>query len=90
MMMSMRPTNDVAGPGEVFVCAACGRRSKDRNGDQKIHSGWDTSCRTWAVKCREQDLIIAPKSGIVTGLKDGTGSDDDLPAYHLVTVHAAE
>jgi hypothetical protein len=64
-------TNEVAGPGEVFVCVACGRRSKDRNGDQKIHSGWDTSCRTHAVKCREEDLVLDPNTGCVKGLKEG-------------------
>ncbi len=64
-------TNEVAGPGEVFVCSACGRRSKDRNGEQKIHSGWDTSCRTHAVKCREADLILDTKTGCVTALKEG-------------------
>ena len=69
--MVMIATNEIAGPGEVFVCAACGRRSKDRNGDQKIHSGWDTSCRTHAVKCREEDLVLDPKTGVVTGLKEG-------------------
>jgi hypothetical protein len=63
--------NEVAGPGEVFVCTACGRRSKDRYGEQKIHSGWDTSCCTNAVKCREEDLIIDPKNGTVNGLKEG-------------------
>ncbi len=68
--MAMK-TNDVAGPGEVYVCAACGRRSKDRDGNLKIHSGWDTSCRTHAVKCREEDLIINPENGTVTGLKEG-------------------
>jgi hypothetical protein len=67
----MKSTNEIAGPGEVFVCAACGRRSKDRDGDWKIHSGWDTSCRTNAVKCRVADLVIAPVSGIVTGFKEG-------------------
>ena len=63
--------NEVAGPGEVFVCVACGRRSKDRNGDQKIHSGWDTSCRTHAVKYREEDLELDPVNGAVLGLKPG-------------------
>lgn len=69
--MLMAPTNEVAGPGEVFVCAACGRRSRDRNGDHKIHSGWDTSCRTHAVKYREADLVLDPKTGVVTAVKAG-------------------
>jgi hypothetical protein len=69
-MMTMT-TNEVAGPGEVFVCSACGRRSKDRDGNQKIHSGWDTSCRTHAVKCREEDLVLDPQNGTVKALKKG-------------------
>ena len=72
MVAMVTKTNEVAGPGEVFVCPCCGRRSKDRNGDQKIHSGWDSSCRTHAVKCREADLVLDPKDGTVKGLKEGT------------------
>lgn len=62
---------DVAGPGEIYVCSRCGRRSRDRWGHFKVHSGWDESCILNAVKCRVSDIIIAPKSGIVTGYKPG-------------------
>lgn len=54
------PMNEFAGPGEVFVCSCCGRRSRDRFGHRKIHSGWDMSCVLNARKYREQDLILAP------------------------------
>lgn len=36
--------NEVAKEGFVFVCGACGKRSKDRFGFQKIDRGWDESC----------------------------------------------
>lgn len=52
--------NDVAAPGEVFVCTNCGRRSFDRLGRRKIHSGWDMSCSLRAVKYREADLVLKP------------------------------
>lgn len=63
--------NEYAGPGEVFVCACCGRRSRDRYGEMKIHSGWDTSCMTHAVKYREDDLVIDTRTGVVKGVRDG-------------------
>ena len=46
--------NEVAPEGQVFVCGACGKRSKDRYGDQAISYGWDESCMMWAVLCYEQ------------------------------------
>jgi len=67
----MNAKNKIAGPGEVFVCTACGRLSRDRDGYHKIHSGWDTSCRTHAVKYQRKDLILDPKTGVAKGLKDG-------------------
>ena len=63
--------NEIAGPGMVYVCARCGRRSKDRRGTQRIHRGWNMSCSHNAVLCKEEDLVIAPRSGIVTGMKEG-------------------
>jgi hypothetical protein len=69
--MTPMTTNEMAGPGEVFVCAHCGRRSRDRNGHHKIHSGWDRSCTINAVKYRVKDLVIAQRSGIVTGVREG-------------------
>jgi len=46
--------NKVAPESQVFVCAACGKRSKDRYGDQKIDRGWDVSCMLNAVLCYEE------------------------------------
>jgi len=60
-----------AGPREIYVCKRCGRRSHDRAGHRKLHKGWDESCTLNAVRCRVDDLVIAPKSGIVTGFKPG-------------------
>ncbi len=46
--------NKVAPEGQVFICAACGKRSKDRYGDQKIDHGWDASCMLNSVLCYEK------------------------------------
>lgn len=37
--------NNVAPEGQMYVCAACGKRSKSEYGiDDAIDSGWDESC----------------------------------------------
>lgn len=33
-----------APPGHVYVCGACGKRSRDMYGDQALDRGWDSSC----------------------------------------------
>jgi hypothetical protein len=63
--------NEFAGPGEVFVCTACGKRSKDRYGDQAITDGWDTSCMTWSVRCREEDIVLFRENGRVKSFREG-------------------
>lgn len=50
--------NEMAGPGQVFVCSCCGKRSRDRYGYQKIDKGWDESCMMHAVLCDEDSLVI--------------------------------
>jgi len=50
--------NEIAPEGKVFVCAACGKRSRDRYGDQKIDALWDESCMLNCVLLDESDLII--------------------------------
>jgi hypothetical protein len=50
----MSTENQVAPEGQVWVCAACGKRSKDRYGDQAIDRGWDVSCALNSVLCYEQ------------------------------------
>lgn len=37
-------SDDVAPEGHVFVCLACGKRSRDRYGNQPLNRGWDVSC----------------------------------------------
>ncbi len=34
----------IAPSGQVFICGACGKRSRDIYGDQAIDQGWDSSC----------------------------------------------
>ena len=51
--------NDVAPEGQVFVCSACGKRSKDRYGDQAIDHWWDESCMLHAVLCYDKQRIGA-------------------------------
>lgn len=50
--------NEVAGTGEVFVCVACGRRSKDRAGHMRLNTHWDESCETHAVRVYEKSIVL--------------------------------
>jgi len=50
--------NEVAPEGQVYVCTACGKRSKDRYGDQKIDQGWDVSCSICALLSYEKDIKL--------------------------------
>lgn len=43
----------------VFVCMACGKRSKDRYGNSPIDRGWDESCMLNSVECYTDKLVIA-------------------------------
>ena len=45
---------NTAPSGQVFVCMACGKRSKDIFGDMKIDRGWDVSCAMNCVLCYEK------------------------------------
>jgi hypothetical protein len=36
-----QPTDPIAPAGKVWICCACGKRTKDRYGDER---GWDESC----------------------------------------------
>jgi len=51
--MSSKPIQP-APPGQVWVCGACGRRSRDRGGNDSIDHGWDESCYMNAVLCYEK------------------------------------
>jgi len=46
--------NETAPEGQIFICSACGKRSKDKYGDQKIDRGWDISCMIYSVLCYEE------------------------------------
>jgi hypothetical protein len=46
------PKKDVAGPGEIFVCSACGKTSKRRTPTGR--GGWDESCMMHAILCYEK------------------------------------
>jgi hypothetical protein len=48
--------NREAGPNQVFVCGACGKRSKDLHGTKALDKGWDVSCTLNAVLCKEDTL----------------------------------
>jgi hypothetical protein len=43
--------NHEAPEGQVYVCGACGRRSRDKYGFKPIDAGWDESCAMNAVLC---------------------------------------
>lgn len=49
--------NQTAPEGQVFVCAACGKRSRDLYGLQSIDKGWDESCMLNAVLCYDKAVI---------------------------------
>lgn len=50
--------------GTIWVCAACGKQSPNRNGGPGASYGWDSSCMSNAVLCwfplrrNEQNEII--------------------------------
>jgi transposase-like protein len=50
--------NIVAPEGQVWVCAACGKQSKDKYGYQKISRGWDESCMLNSVLCYDKQRIL--------------------------------
>jgi len=58
-------SNIKAKKGEVFVCSACGKRSKDKYGDNMIDRGWDVSCMMNSVLCDEKSIKL--KKGRVVG-----------------------
>lgn len=49
-------SNQVAESGQVFVCMACGKCSRDRYGAQAIDHGWDVSCAMNARLCASESL----------------------------------
>ena len=53
--------------GKVWVCAACGKRSKDIYGDKSLNYGWDVSCAMNSSLFDEDQLEI--KDGLVVHIK---------------------
>jgi hypothetical protein len=68
--------NEIALPGTIWVCGACGRVSKDRYGYEKLHSGWDESCISNAFLCRENSLVYGD-NGLVTNAEAVKENSDD-------------
>jgi hypothetical protein len=58
--------NEVAADGLIWVCAACGKRSRDLYGDQRIDHGWDESCMLNAVLCVEESLVFGASGRVVS------------------------
>ena len=50
--------NHEAPDGQIYVCSACGKRSRDLYGRKKIDPWWDESCMLNAVLCYENKLVI--------------------------------
>jgi hypothetical protein len=70
--------NELAPAGQVWVCGACGKRSRTKYGfyddggqSSSIDYGWDESCMMNAVLCDEEDLIFG-EDGRVRALKSLT------------------
>lgn len=54
----MSSGNEVAPEGQVWVCGACGKRSKDKYGQQAITFGWDVSCMLNSFLAQEDSLVF--------------------------------
>lgn len=57
--------NDEAPAGQVFVCVACGKLSRDRYGYRKISPGWDESCMLNSEMFSEDKLVMSTDGGRV-------------------------
>lgn len=57
--MANESENSMAPEGTVWVCAACGKRSRDRYGTKPIDWNWDVSCTLNAMLCRVDSLVMA-------------------------------
>ena len=58
-------SNHVAPDGQVYVCGACGKRSRDKYGDNAIDHGWDVSCMMHAVLVHEASLCFGEGGRVV-------------------------
>lgn len=64
--------NITAPPGQVWVCEACGKRSRDRYGNNQLSGvgAWDAGCVLNAILCYESKLTI-DNDGFVTNIAEG-------------------
>lgn len=51
-------SNKIADEGNVFVCLACGKMSRDLYGNDPISRGWDESCMLNSAELTKSSLII--------------------------------
>jgi hypothetical protein len=49
--------NAVAPEGQVYLCTACGKRSRDKYGEKRISHGWDVSCMMNSVLVYEDSIV---------------------------------
>ena len=69
--------NTTAPQGQIFVCVACGKLSRDRYGNDKVSHGWDENCMMSAILCRESHLVF--QDGRVIEVKEGGVVDPTAP-----------
>lgn len=60
--------NEIAPVGQIWVCCACGKRSRDRYGDQALSKWWDVSCMLNSVLCYEDKITV--NDGVVTQIPE--------------------
>lgn len=61
--------NETAPPGSVWVCCACGKRSRDKYGFAPISRGWDESCMLNS-ECFEESRLVLDEYGRVKEVRD--------------------
>ena len=59
-------TNVIAPEGAVYVCSACGKRSRDKYGNQAIDREWDESCSLNSILCEEASLVLGKNGRVNT------------------------
>ncbi len=70
--------NSIAPKGQVWVCTACGKISRDKFGMQRISYGYDESCMINSILCFEDKLVFdETKSRVIKVLEDGVVKSND-------------
>lgn len=57
--------NHTAPKGQVYVCGVCGKRSRNKYGDQPIDHGWDINCMMHAVLVYENSTQLGENSRVI-------------------------